>query len=179
MGFIRSIAAAGRRALAAFARRKDGSAAAEFALVSPIFIVLIFATAQVAIIYIAEAFLETAAEEAARTVLTNNASSLTAAQFQTAVCTNLPVLFTCGNVMINLSAATSETSISTAQPTFNSDGTLANATTYSVPSSGQIGVLQVFYEWPVLGLPFGFTFGNLGNGAYLMLSTQVFMVETP
>jgi Flp pilus assembly protein TadG len=179
MGFIRSIAAAGRRVLAAFARRQDGSPAAEFALVAPIFIVLIFATAQVAIIYIAEAFLETAAEEGARTVLTNNASSMTATQFKTAVCNNLPVLFTCGNVMINLSQAASETSINTAAPTFNSDGTLANPTTYSVPTSGQIGVLQVFYEWPVLGLPLGFTFGYLGNGAYLMLSTQVFIVETP
>ncbi len=177
MSFIRSIFAAGRRALAAFARRQDGSPAAEFALTAPIFVVLIFATVQIAVIYIAESYLETVAEESARTVLTNNASGLTPAQFRTAVCNNLLAMFTCSYVGISLTPATSETSICTSPPTFNSDGTLAAPSPYVVPTSGQIGVLQIFYQWPVLGLPLGFSFGNLGNGAYLMLSTQVFMVE--
>ena len=41
-----------------------------------------------------------------------------------------------------------------------------------------IGVLQVLYQWPVLGLPLGVNFANLGNGTYLMMSTQVFRVES-
>jgi len=177
MSFLRRIVAAGLRAVRAFARRRDGGTALEFAMIAPIFVVLIFATAQVAIIYLAEAYLETAAEDAARTVLTNQATSMTASQFQTAVCNDMPALFTCGNVMVNLTPAASETSINTSTPTFNSNGTLANPTTYTMPIPGQIAVLQVFYEWPVIGLPLGFNFGNLGNGAYLMLSTQVFIVE--
>jgi len=132
---------------------------------------------QVAIIYLANAYLETATEDAARLVLTNQAGSMTASQFQTALCNNITTLFTCSNIMINLAPATSETSISTAAPTFNSDGTLANPVTYTQPNSGQIAVLQVFYQWPVIGLPFGWNFANLGNGTYLMMSTQVFIVE--
>jgi len=189
MGLLRKTIEAGLRAAVAFARRQDGSPAVEFALVAPIFIVLIFATAQTAIIYLANAYLETATEDAARMVLTNNAvvtttsgtttttTPMTAAQFQSAVCNNIGALFTCSSIMVGLAPATSTTSISTAAPTFNSNGTLANTLPYTLPIPGQIAVLQVLYQWPVVGLPLGFNFANLGNGTYLMMSTQVFMVE--
>ena len=177
MRFLRHLLATSRRTAAEFARSIDGGPAAEFALIAPIFIVLIFATAQCAIIYIANAYLETATEEAARQVLTNQTTTLTVAQFKSAVCANMPALFTCASVMVGLSQATSETSISTTTPTFNADGSLANTMPYTQPSPGQIGVLQVLYQWPVIGLPLGWNFGNLGNGTYLMMSTQVFMVE--
>lgn len=176
---------AGLRVARDFVRCEAGGPASEFALSAPILIAIIFATAQIAIIYLANAYLETAAEDAARLVLTNKAvttsngvtSAMSASQFQTALCNYITTLFTCSNVMISLQTATSTTSISTAAPTFNSDGTLANSLPFVMPTSGQIGVLQVLYEWPVIGVPLGFKFGNLGNGAYLMMSTQVFMVE--
>jgi Flp pilus assembly protein TadG len=189
MRSLRRLLNAGRRAAAAFATRQDGGPATEFALVAPIFIVVVYATVQCAIIYICNAYLETAAEEAARTVLTNKAittttsgsttttSPMTAAQFQAAVCADMPALFNCASVMVGLQQATSMTSISTVQPSFNSNGTLANSLPYQMPTSGQIGVLQVLYQWPVLGLPLGWNFANMGNGTYLMMSTQVFKVE--
>jgi Flp pilus assembly protein TadG len=177
MRSLRRLLNAGRRAAAAFATRRDGGPAVEFALVAPIFIVVVYATVQCAIIYICNAYLETGAEEAARQVLTNQATSLTAAQFKTAVCNNMPALFNCASVMVGLQPATSLTSISTVAPTFNSNGTLANSLPYQQPSPGQIGVLQVLYQWPVIGLPLGWNFANLGNGTYLMMSTQVFRVE--
>ena len=65
---------AGRRAAVAFATRQDGGPATEFALVAPIFIVVVYATVQCAIIYICNAYLETGAEEAARQVLTNQST---------------------------------------------------------------------------------------------------------
>ena len=187
MASLRRIFAAGRRAAAAFARRQDGGPALEFALVAPIFIVLLLATLQVAIIYLANAYLETAAEDAARLVLTNNAvtttngqtTPMTAAQFKAAVCSEITTLFTCGNIMVSLAPAASTTSISTAAPAFNANGTLQNALPFTMPSSGQIGVLQVIYQWPVIGLPLGWNFANLGNGTFLMMSTQVFTVECP
>lgn len=177
MRSLRRLFSAGRRAAAAFATRQDGGPAAEFALVAPIFIVVVYATVQCAIIYICNAYLETGAEAAARQVLTNQSTSLTAAQFKTAVCNNLPALFNCASVMVGLQPATSMTSIATAAPAFNSDGTLTNSLPYVQPQPSQIGVLQVMYQWPVIGLPLGFSFANLGNGTYLMMSTQVFRVE--
>ncbi len=177
MAFLRKIIDAGLRAARAFARREDGSPAVEFALIVPFFIVTMFATLQVAVIYLANAYLETAAEDAARLVLTNQTGAMTPAQFQAALCNNITALFNCSSVMISLAPATSTTSISTAAPTFNSNGTLANSLPYTQPVPGQIAVLQVLYQWPVIGLPLGINFANLGNGTYLMMSTQVFMVE--
>ncbi len=179
MASLTTIIGAGLRALRAFARRQDGGPAEEFAFTAPIFIVLIFATAQVAIIYLANAYLETAAEDAARLVLTNQTGTMTAAQFRTALCANITTLFTCSDLMIGLTPATSTTSINTAAPTFNSNGTLKNTMPYTQPVPGQIAVLQVLYQCPVIGLPLGWSFANLGNGTYLMMSTQVFVVECP
>ena len=177
MRIFRRLFDASRRAAAEFARREDGGPAAEFAIVAPVFVVLILATAQCGVIYIANSYLETAAEAAARQVLTNQTTNLTVAQFKSAVCAEMPALFTCSSVMVGLQPATSETSISTAAPTFNASGALSNNLPYTQPGPGQIGVLQVLYQWPVIGLPLGWNFANLGNGTYLMMSTQVFMVE--
>src|SRR5450631_2266536 len=116
MRSLRRLFDAGRRAAAAFATRQDGGPAAEFAMVAPIFIVVIYATVQCAIIYICNAYLETGAEAAARQVLTNQTGSLSVSQFKTAVCNNLPALFNCANIMIGLQPATSMTSISTSAP---------------------------------------------------------------
>jgi Flp pilus assembly protein TadG len=177
MTSLRKIIDAGLRAARAFANRQDGGPASEFALVAPFFIVMMLATVQVGVIYLANAYLETATEDAARLVLTNQTSSMTVAQFQTALCNNITALFNCSNIMVSLAPATSTTSISTAAPTFNANGTLATTLPYTQPIPGQIAVLQVLYQWPVIGLPLGFNFANLGNGTYLMMSTQVFMVE--
>jgi Flp pilus assembly protein TadG len=66
-----------------------GSPAVEFALVFPIFIAVVLATLQAGTIFLAKAFFESAAEEAARIVLTNQTGSLTAAQFKTEFCNQL------------------------------------------------------------------------------------------
>jgi Flp pilus assembly protein TadG len=185
MRLLRRVLSAGRRAAAAFAIRQDGGPASEFALVAPIFIVVIFATVQCAIIYIANAYLETGAEAAARTVLTNNAvvtatsgstTAMTAAQFQAAVCAKLPPMFNCNGVMVSLQAATSPGAITIFQPTFDANGALTNPLPYQLPAQGQYGVFEVLYAWPVIGLPLGWNFGKYGSN-YMLQSTQVFKVE--
>ena len=59
------------------ARNESASAAVEFALIYPIFIAIVLATLQAASIFLVKAFFETAAEEAARVVLTNQTETLT------------------------------------------------------------------------------------------------------
>ncbi len=79
------------------ARRIGGDVSAttavEFALVAPMVIALILGAMQIAVIYLAQAELEDAAEQAARLVLTNQApasGSAGQASFATAVCGYLP-----------------------------------------------------------------------------------------
>jgi Flp pilus assembly protein TadG len=176
-----------------FVRDERGGPAAEFVITLPILAAVILATLQIGVIFIAKAYLETGAEQAARTVMTNNAvvvtngvsAPMTQAQFQAAVCAELPALFTCNQIIVQLQQICADTSgtctpapIATLLPTFNSDGTLKNSTSFSTGSSGSLMLLSVMYQWPVYGGILGLKWGNLGNGKMLMTSTQIFKVET-
>jgi Flp pilus assembly protein TadG len=159
-----------------------GSPAIEFVLVFPIFIGIVLATLQAASIFLVKAFFESAAEEAARVVLTNQTETLTAAQFQTEVCNQLTALFSCAQVTVELEPLpTGTTNLSSLLPTFNSSGTLVSTPPVDVGvnagASGTDMLLVVMYPWRVYGGPLGLNFANLGNGAMLMTSTQVFRIE--
>jgi Flp pilus assembly protein TadG len=164
------------------ARDEAGSPAVEFALVSPIFIGVVLATLQAGTIFLAKAFFESSAEEAARVVLTNQTGALTAAQFQTEICNLLTSLFTCGEVVVELEPVPSgATNLSTLLPTFDSHGNVVGTPTVDVGSNagapGTDMLLVVMYPWTVYGGPLGLNFSNMGNGKMLMTSTQVFRIE--
>jgi Flp pilus assembly protein TadG len=161
---------------------ETGSPAIEFALVFPIFIAVVLATLQAASIFLVKAFFESAAEEAARVVLTNQTETLTVAQFQTEVCNQLTALFSCAQVTVELEPLpTGTTNLSSMLPQFNSSGTVVSTPPVDVgASAGASGtdmLLVVMYPWPVYGGPLGLNFANMGNGKMLMTSTQVFRIE--
>ena len=176
--FLADVSRLGRK----LAGDESGSPAVEFALVFPVFIAIVLATLQAASIFLVKAFFESAAEEAARVVLTNQTETLTAAQFQTEVCNQLTALFNCGQVTVELEPMpTGTTNISTLLPTFDSHGNLVGTPTVDVgANAGTAGtdmLLVVMYPWPVYGGPLGLNFSNMGNGTMLMTSTQVFRIE--
>jgi len=98
---------------------EHGGAIIEFALVGSCFLALLFGTLQVALIFFAQQSLETAAEATTRQIMTGQAqkANMTAAQFKTAACNNLPTFFKCANLMVDVQTATSFSSASTAMPT--------------------------------------------------------------
>jgi Flp pilus assembly protein TadG len=156
--------------------------AIEFALVAPILLAVAFATLQAASIFLVKAYFESAAEAAARIVLTNQTLSLTAAQFQTQICNQLTSLFNCAQVIVELQPLPAgTTNLGALLPQFNSSGQLQAAPAIDVgASAGSPGtdmLLVVMYPWPVYGGPLGLNFANLGARQMLMTSTQVFRVE--
>jgi Flp pilus assembly protein TadG len=170
------------RAARKLAGDEAGSPAVEFALVFPIFIGVVLATLQAGSIFLAKAFFESGAEAAARVVLTNQTSSLTAAQFKTEICNQLTALFNCGQVIVELEPMpTGTTNVSTLLPTFDSHGNLVGTPMVDVgANAGAAGtdmLLVVMYPWPVYGGPLGLNFSNMGSGKMLMSSTQVFRIE--
>jgi Flp pilus assembly protein TadG len=161
---------------------ETGSPAVEFALVFPIFIAVVLATLQAGTIFLAKAFFESGAEQAARVVLTNQTGTLTAAQFQTEICNQLTALFNCAQVTIELQPLPAgATNLSALLPTFDSHGNLVGTPAVDVganaAASGTDMLLVVMYPWPVYGGPLGLNFANLGSGKMLMTTTQVFRVE--
>lgn len=165
----------------AFARSRDGAVAVEFAIISLPFIAVLFATVQTAVVFFAAQTLESVVEESSRLLLTGQAQStgMTQTQFQTAVCANVPALFTCSGLMIDVQTASSFTSANTGTPTltFNGSGQVTNTWQYQPGNPGDIVVVRVMYQWPVLLGPMNFTLANLSNGNRLLMATAVFKNE--
>ena len=69
---------AAKSLIARFWRCDSGVNAIEFAFVVPMIIAILLATAQIAVIFIAQSYLEAVAEQAMRIVLTNQANTLDA-----------------------------------------------------------------------------------------------------
>ena len=160
-----------------------GATAVEFAIVAPIVIATILGALQIAVIYLAQAELENATEEGARLVLTNQAQSISASAFRSAICGYLPALFTCANVMIDLESqavsAGSTDALIVTPPALNYDanGAVTNAWDYQPGAPGQLEILRVMVQWPVYVGPLGMAFGALANGTLFLSSTQVFQNE--
>ncbi len=166
---------------------EDGAAAIEFSLVAAPFLALLVALFQTALVFLAGRELDAAVLAASRSIMTGRAqnSNMTQAQFADLLCQNTYALFNCSNFMINVQNSPSFSSASTADPIsgvnsqgqpLNSSGTAINWS-YSPGGPGDVVVVQVMYEWPLVLGPLGFNLSNLSNGNRLLMSTAVFKNE--
>ena len=163
-----------------FWRSRRGATAVEFALLALPLITLIFASIQVAIIYFFDQALQSGTQKAARQLLTGSAQTagMTQTQFVTAVCANLPSQFDCQtNLMVDVESSSSFSSANTAPLTYikpTSNNTPGN---YSPGNPGDIVIMRVMYDWPVLGGPLAVGLANMADGGHLMVATAVFKNE--
>lgn len=172
----------GRPARSGFMADRSATTAIEFAIVAPILLAVVLATIQAATIFLVEAFLDSAAESAARIVLTNGASGLTAAQFRSTICTELTSLFDCVKLTVELEPLPpGTTNLASLMPQFNADGSLVTTPPVAVGASAAAPLtdmlMVVMYPWPVFGGPLGLNLADLGAGTRLIASTQIFRNE--
>lgn len=165
----------------ALMRSDSGAAAVEFAFVATPFIALLVAIIQTMVVFFAQRSLDEVVSQASRTIQTGQAQSsgMTQSQFASWVCQKTVILFTCGNIMVNVASSSSFSAASTTTPTltFDSHGNVTNAFGYSLGNPGDIVVVQVLYQWPIVLGPLGFNLSNLSNGNRLLVSTNVFKRE--
>jgi Flp pilus assembly protein TadG len=167
-----------RKALRRFRRNRRGSAAVEFAMVAPVFFALLFAIIETAIVFFAGQVLETITQTSGRYIMTGQAqnASLTAGQFKTYVCNQIPALFTCANLYVDVQSYSSFTSV-----TFNSHIDAANnfdtTMQYSPGTQGQIVVVRLFYQWPLFVTGLGYNISNLTGSKRLLAATAAFQNE--
>ena len=161
-----------------FRGHRRGSAAVEFALVAPIFFALLFAIIEVALMFFATQVLETVTQASARYILTGQAQSggLTQAQFKTYVCSQIPALFTCANVQVNVQSSPSSGSVSNS-PVFDANGNFIGATNYCPGNAGQVVLVSLSYQWPLFVTGLGFNMSNPGTTKKWLTATAVFQNE--
>jgi Flp pilus assembly protein TadG len=156
--------------------------AVEFALLVPPLIFLILASLQLSIIFFAGQYLQSLTTLAARQIMTGQIQNAgdSQSQFQTAVCANAPTLFfSCGNMMVDVESASSYSSLNTATltPTYNGSGAVTNTWAYSPGNPGDIVILRVMYNWPVVAAPLLPGLADQSNGSRLLVATSVFKNE--
>lgn len=170
---IRSLHRGGRR----FAFCRSGATAVEFAFVAPAFFALLYAILQTALVFFAQQVLQTATMQAGRLILTGQAQAqnMSAAQFQQAVCNAATSLFNCAGIYVNVQTFQSFSNVTMLNPIQNGKFN-AGAMSYSPGASGDIEVVQVFYQWPVYTGPLGFSLSTIGNNN-LLIATAAFRNE--
>lgn len=163
--------------LRGFIRRKDGSTAVEFALVAAPFFALIFAVFEMGYAFLAQQVLQTATTQSARLIMTGQAQtqSMTAAQFKQQVCGKI-VILDCSKIYVNVQTFSSFSTISELNPlqngAFNS-GSL----NFTTGGAGDIMLVQVFYQLPIVLTPLGINLSNMNGNMRLLMATAVFRNE--
>jgi len=170
-----------RRWLARFARAERGATAVEFAIVAPIFIGVLISVLQTGIFFFAQETLQAAAMQSGRLFMTGQAQSsgMTQTQFINQVCPSIQALFNCNQLMVDVQSYTSFSGANTGSPTltYNSQGQVTNNWAFSPGTQGQVVVLRLIYQWPLIGGPFQLILPNLSNGTALMMGVSAFRVE--
>jgi Flp pilus assembly protein TadG len=159
--------------------------AVEFALLAPPLIFLILASLQLSIIFFAGQYLQSLATRAGREVMTGQVQTAgdTQTQFVATggpVCSAAPTLFfTCSNIMVDVESASSYSTLNTATltPTYDSHGNVTNTWAYSPGAPGDIVILRLMYNWPVIAGPLLPGLANQSNGDRLLVATSVFKNE--
>jgi len=163
------------------ARNDRGAAALEFGLVAAPFLALLVALFQTAMVFFASRVLDEIVSKTSRYIMTGQAqqAGMSASGFAAYVCNQTLALFNCDDFMINVQNYNSFSSVTTSTPalTFNGTGQVTNSWAWSPGNPGDIVVVQVMYQWPVVLGPLGFNLSNLSNGNRLLVSTAVFKNE--
>jgi Flp pilus assembly protein TadG len=167
-----------RKALRRFRRNRRGSAAVEFALVAPVFFALLFAIIETAIVFFAGQVLETITENSARMIMTGQAqaAAYTATQFKAYVCGQIPALFACNNVYVDVQSYPAFTGV-TINNQIDAANNFVNNMQYNPGAAGDIVVVRLFYQWPLFVTGLGYNIANLAGSQRLLIASAAFRNE--
>jgi Flp pilus assembly protein TadG len=167
-----------RHLLHRFRRNRRGDAIVQFALVAPVFFALLFAIMETAIMFFASQVLETITQNSARMILTGQAqtASYTQSQFKTYVCGQIPALFNCTSLYVDVEAYNSFSSISI-NSQVDGSGNFINNMQYSPGGPGDIVVVKLFYQWPIFVTGLGYNISNMSGNQRLLVATAAFQNE--
>jgi Flp pilus assembly protein TadG len=169
-----------KKAFRRFGRNRRGSAAVEFALIAPVFFALLFAIIESAIMFFASQVLETVTQESARQIMTGQAQAAgySASQFLTSVvCPQIPALFTCANIGVDVESDPSQFSnINIANPVTSGafDPTKLN---FNMGGSCSVVTVTLYYQWQLFVTGLGYNISNISGNMRLLSATAAFRNE--
>jgi Flp pilus assembly protein TadG len=169
------------RTVIRFGVARRGVTAVEFAMVAPLLIGLLVAIFQVTFFLFAQMNLQNAAVSVGRLIMTGqvqNAGTSQANFLTNDVCPLLGPMFICTKVYANVQSYTDFSGASTAEPTLTfNNGSVSNTWAYNLGTPGQVMVVQLIYQWPIISGPLHAVLPNLGNGNAEMMGITAFRIE--
>jgi Flp pilus assembly protein TadG len=170
-----------RRLIVRFGRKNDGAAAVEFAIVVVPFFALLFAIIELAFVFWAGQVLETAVQETSRLVMTGQAQkqNFDQVRFKTELCARVLGLFNCNSgMLIDVRTSGAFATANLGKPTFKADGKVDDSGfQYQQGGPGDIVVVRVMYEWPLILRTFGLDLSDTPSGRRLIMSAVAFRNE--
>ena len=166
-----------------------GSAAIEFAMVAPVFFVLLMGTIEAGVIFFAQSALQNALNDTARLVRTGqsgcyttsggNCVAMTQAQFRTKLCSEVSLLLqdcTGASLQFDVQAYPSGfSSASNSSPLVG--GALPTLTAFNVGNACDVVLARAFYKWPVFTPGLSYFLANVGSSYHLLTSAAAFRNE--
>ena len=164
-----------------FGRNRRGSAAVEFALVAPVFFALLFAIIETAIVFFAGQVLETMTANASRLIMTGTEQNTVAAalqkdDFKQKVCNQIPALFTCGSISVDVQTVPTFSNVTFSSP-IDANGIFTPPNNYLPGGAGSIVIVRVFYPWQLFVTGLGLNISNMAGSKRLLTATAVFQNE--
>lgn len=160
-----------------FTRNQDGVTIVEFALLAPIFFLVIGAILETAVIFMSSQTLDSAVRDSARLIKTGQAQDYSVTQFKNNVCGRLLGLFNCEDLRVDVQVLNSFTG-NVKPPVLDPlTGEWLIVDAYNAGHATDIILVQVFYKWPViLNVP-GLNQGTTADGKRLMAGVSIFRNE--
>ena len=162
-------------------RRAEGHAAIEFALIAPVFFMLLMAIIETGMVYFAESALENGVEIAARMIRTGQvqAGNMTQTQFRQVVCDNVNVLLSCDSSKLQLDVRAFSGFGGASYPSaLDSGGHLkSDLNAYNPGGSCQVVLVRAFYKWTLFTPIFAAYFSNMAGDDRLLTSAVAFRNE--
>jgi Flp pilus assembly protein TadG len=161
-----------------FARDRKGSAAIEFAILALPFFVVIFAIAEIAVMYFVDSGLDAALHKAVRQVRVGVAKNgnWDATKFKQVVCSELSYSFGCSTKLkVRATIVTNMASITKASPI--SGGNLNVTEDFNLGDSGSYVLVQAFLPWDPTFKLYTISSAQLSDGSYVLGSAELIKNE--
>ena len=164
--------------LRSLTKDRKGSAAIEFAILALPFFVVIFAIAEIAVMYFVDSGLDAALHKAVRQVRVGVAKSgsWNVEKFKDVVCGELSYSFNCASQLkVRATIITNMASITKASPI--TEGNLAVTEDFSLGDSGSYVLVQAFLPWNPTFKLYTISSAKLSDGSYVLGSAELIKNE--
>jgi hypothetical protein len=103
-------------------------------------------------------------------------AAYTQAQFKTYVCGQIPALFSCPNVYVDVQSYPAFANVNISSQIDGSNN-FVNNMQYSPGGPGDIVVVRLFYQWPLFVTGLGYNISNLSGSHRLLVASAAFRNE--